>query len=90
MSVHTEDTQAVLACAGYDEQDTPQAPQFVELDDRSTHVLPHVVWPDEQALQSPLLQTFPAPQTIPHVPQFFGSELTLTSQPLLEFPSQST
>jgi hypothetical protein len=85
-----EETHAALACGTYEAHDAPHAPQLETFDVRSTQELPHAVWPAGQPLQSPLTHICPAPQTTPHVPQFFGSELTLTSHPVAEFPSQST
>ena len=47
-----------------------------------TQAVPHCIVPGAQLLQTPPLQWVPVRQTLPHVPQWFGSFAVSTSQPL--------
>jgi hypothetical protein len=44
---------------------------------------------EPQVTHAPLLQNRPAPQAVPHWPQFMASDWGLTSHPLALFRSQS-
>lgn len=87
-TVHAPLTQASVAWARL--HTTPQAPQFAGSEDRLTQEPLQLVSPVPQVwVQTPLLQTCPEVQAIPHVPQCAPSVPRFTSHPLLASPSQS-
>lgn len=59
----------------------PQAPQLEVSLLMSTQAAPQVVLAPQASVHAEASQTCPAPQTFPHAPQFFGSELELTQLP---------
>ncbi len=63
-------------------QDLPHAPQLVALEAKFSHAAPHSVRPCAHvAEQAPNEHTSPFVQTVPHVPQFWGSDCTLLQAP---------
>ena len=61
---------------------TVQVPQWLGSVFKSAQALSQLVFPAEQLpVQPPLSQTWPAAQTFPHVPQFFGSDAVATQAP---------
>ena len=61
---------------------TPQLPQLASSVRVSTQAPLQLLVPDGQLVaQAPFAHTWPALQTLPHAPQFFGSVLTLLHTP---------
>jgi len=66
-----------------------QLPQCCASFEVSTHDAPQVVNEPQDEAHAPWLHTAPVPHALEHDPQWLGSVVVSTSQPLAGFPSQS-
>jgi hypothetical protein len=80
---HLPDVHAGTPPPGPPGQTLPQAPQFKGSVDVFTHALPQAMVPAVQVrVQTPALQTVPAPQALPQAPQLDGFVAVATHTPL--------